>query len=284
MKNPAERSTRDPFEKDMLNYYEILDIQPDASASDVRQAYFRAKSAYGKDSNAVYSLFDAQESKSVLERIEEAYLVLSDVDRRKEYDKTHGFLRPGNEIQMTKKSTAKNIFSFSTGESVRPQIHQDPAQQAARAVFGAEAMGEERPTLSPPKIIRDSPTTPPAEDYRVKDPQSRLGIVRRMELTKPFQQDTGMEQQISAETEFHGEFLKKVREYRCITMDELSEFTKISKTYLNCLENEEYDSLPAPPYVRGFVSQVAKSLKLPHDKAAAGYMKRYYSVKGDKQP
>jgi hypothetical protein len=92
-----------------------------------------------------------------------------------------------------------------------------------------------------------------------------------------------MEQQIASETEFAGGFLKKVREYRAITMDELSEFTKISKSYLNCLENEEYDSLPASAYVRGFVLQVAKSLKLPHDKAAAGYMKRYYSVKGAPQ-
>ncbi|HRK01197.1 MAG TPA: helix-turn-helix transcriptional regulator, partial [Oligoflexia bacterium] len=56
-----------------------------------------------------------------------------------------------------------------------------------------------------------------------------------------------------------------------------SEFTKISKNYLQAVEDEDYDSLPAAVYTRGFVFQIAKSLKIPHDKASSGYMTRYSS-------
>jgi cytoskeletal protein RodZ len=101
-----------------------------------------------------------------------------------------------------------------------------------------------------------------------------------VDLVKKDPQDQEMVNLIASETEYRGPFLRKVREYYGITLDELCEFTKISKSYLNCLEAEEFDSLPAPAYVRGFVLQVAKAIKLPHEKAAAGYMKHYYSVVG----
>ena len=74
------------------NYYDILDVKPDATQSEIRQAYFRVKSAYSRDSAALYSLFDEQETQLVLERVEQAYLVLSNPEKRKEYDKVHGLL------------------------------------------------------------------------------------------------------------------------------------------------------------------------------------------------
>jgi cytoskeletal protein RodZ len=84
-----------------------------------------------------------------------------------------------------------------------------------------------------------------------------------------------MEAQIKHETEYRGNFLRKVREYKCISLDELSEFTKISRTYLNCIETEGFSGLPAPVYLRGFIMQISKALKLPHDKVADNYMAHY---------
>ena len=51
--------------------------------------------------------------------------------------------------------------------------------------------------------------------------------------------------------------------------------TKISRAYLTCLEEEEFESLPAAVFVRGFVVQAAKALKLPHEKVASNYMDHY---------
>src|SRR5262245_17675746 len=100
------------FNNDAQSYYEILDVKPDASQSEIRQAYFRVKSAYGKDSAALYSLFDEQETQLVLERVEEAYLVLSNVDKRREYDRLHGFLRM-DDTAIKSYKPSENIFSFA---------------------------------------------------------------------------------------------------------------------------------------------------------------------------
>ncbi len=104
------------FEKEKQNYYEVLDIPPDASATDIRQAYFRAKSAYGKDSNAIYSLFDNSDTKEMLARIEEAYIILSNSDRRKEYDRTHGFLKNDDLELQSKNKKSATPFSFGAGD------------------------------------------------------------------------------------------------------------------------------------------------------------------------
>ena len=47
---------------------------------------------------------------------------------------------------------------------------------------------------------------------------------------------------------------------------------KISKNYLNALEGDDVGRLPANVFVRGFVIQYAKALKLEHEKVANAYM------------
>lgn len=280
------------FETESQSYYEILDVKPDASQSEIRQAYLRTKAAYSKDSAALYSIFDEHETRRVLESIEQAYHVLSNAEKRKEYDRVHGFLKSDDRLPFTtKRPASSHSFSFSGNATTG-----DAAHDAARAVFGtgatdfggaregeSEAAGANRAPLhedySTPRTLASSASSgPPVEDYSARsigNSQNRLGIVRRIELTKPYEKDTVMETEILNETGFRGDFLRRVREYKKITVDEIAEFTKISKTYINCIESEEFESLPAPAYLRGFVAQIAKALKLPHEKAASAYMDNY---------
>lgn len=80
--------------------------------------------------------------------------------------------------------------------------------------------------------------------------------------------------EIGADTEFTGELLKRVREARGIEIDEIAQRTKITATHLRAIEAEQFGKLPAPVYVRGFVVELAKCLKLEPQRVAASYMKR----------
>jgi curved DNA-binding protein CbpA len=308
------------FETESQSYYDVLDVRPDASQAEIRQAYFRAKAAYGKDSAALYSLFDEQETRKVLDVIEQAFLVLSNPEKRKEYDKVHGFLKSSDELPSVKKTPGSgkgHTFSFGKGSVARQSSDAvDPAHAAAQAVFGSHetfgsasgtsesapssasasgasqissmtsSAGESAQTrhrhedYSTPRTLASTTSAgPPVEEYGpapgFSARENRLGIVRRTDLAKNYNRNEEMEQQITAEAVFRGDFFRKVREYKGISIDELSEFTKISRTYLNCIESEEFESLPAAAYLRGFVLQFAKALKLPHEKAANAYMAHY---------
>ena len=155
-----------------------------------------------------------------------------------------------------------------------------PAKAAASA--SKSSRDEAIDDYSTPRTLASAIAAgPPVQDYSSNgftSRENRLGIVRRTDLVKHYEKNPVLEEEISREVSFRGEFFRKVREYKCIAVDELSDFTKISKTYINCIESEEFESLPAPAYLRGFVAQIAKALKIPHDKAATSYMANYKSA------
>lgn len=78
----------------------------------------------------------------------------------------------------------------------------------------------------------------------------------------------------STQKDFDGFFLRQIREQMSVSIDELSDVTRIKPNYLVALENNDYESLPATVFVRGFVSQVAKVYGLDEKKICDGYMSR----------
>lgn len=82
-------------------------------------------------------------------------------------------------------------------------------------------------------------------------------------------------EEINAQTIFTGPLLKKVRESQDISLDDVSHRTKISAAYLRAIEDEHFDGLPAFVYLRGFVNEVAKYLKLDAMQVSRTYLKRY---------
>ena len=59
-----------------------------------------------------------------------------------------------------------------------------------------------------------------------------------------------------------GEFLRRERELRHISLDDVAERTKISRRYLEAIEEERYDHLPGETFVRGFIRSYAQSVGL----------------------
>jgi DnaJ-class molecular chaperone len=83
-----------------------------------------------------------------------------------------------------------------------------------------------------------------------------------------------MEKEIEQCTEFSGEFLQKVREYKNVDIKRMADLTKVSKTYIKYIEEENFAGLPATVYIRGFVYQYAKTLKLNPELVATSYLRK----------
>jgi flagellar biosynthesis protein FlhG len=80
---------------------------------------------------------------------------------------------------------------------------------------------------------------------------------------------------ITPDTEFGGALLRAVRESQGTSLQQISERTKVSLNYLRCIEEDEFDALPAAVYVRGFVTEVAKCLRLDPEQVSQSYLRRY---------
>jgi len=80
---------------------------------------------------------------------------------------------------------------------------------------------------------------------------------------------------IDPAAEVTGAFLKKVREIRGLELNDIAQRTKISERYLRALEDEQFADMPAAVYVRGYVTEYARALRLNPQRAAESYLARY---------
>ncbi len=70
-----------------------------------------------------------------------------------------------------------------------------------------------------------------------------------------------------------GPALRKAREHRAKTIDEVSRDTHIRAEYLTALEAESFDAISEDVYVRGFLRSYSQYLGLDPDKVLASYSK-----------
>lgn len=92
--------------------------------------------------------------------------------------------------------------------------------------------------------------------------------------------DEEFERRIKTCTEWDGEMLKKVREYKGVEMSRLADKTKIKSYYLNAIETMDAKNLPAAVFIRGYAIQVARFLGLDDRIVADSYMKAFRAKNG----
>ena len=68
-----------------------------------------------------------------------------------------------------------------------------------------------------------------------------------------------------------GEHLKREREMRGVTLEEISAATRIAPRFLAALESEQWELLPGGVFNRGFIRSVARYLGLDEDSLVAEY-------------
>jgi len=68
-----------------------------------------------------------------------------------------------------------------------------------------------------------------------------------------------------------GQYLKRHREERAMSVEEVSRATRIPVGNLERLENDHFDDLPGEVFVRGFLKAYARAIAIPVDDVLARY-------------
>jgi flagellar biosynthesis protein FlhG len=79
---------------------------------------------------------------------------------------------------------------------------------------------------------------------------------------------------IAPDTEFTGELLRKLRESRAIELIEISQRTKIAIGHLRAIEEERWEAMPAVVYLRGFLVEYARFLRLDVGQVTRTFLQR----------
>ncbi len=77
-----------------------------------------------------------------------------------------------------------------------------------------------------------------------------------------------------------GSWLRREREIREIPLHEIAEVTKISIRYLEALEQDRFDVLPAPVFAKGFLKEYARYVGLDPDDVINSYLTTQQAAQG----
>lgn len=227
-------------------YYDILEIELNANHHEVVAAYNRAKEAYAPDSQALYTMFTQEEARELRNLIEEAFRILGNQTKRKEYDQI--LLSRNNNVTELELPDFAPTAPISAISPSQKNITQNISNEKSASISIVPSHSNSSQTSIPSGFAK-----------------SRLSIYE----IKP-----EMEAELQNQEIFDGLFLRKIRLYKNINIDQLSKETRISRSYLMALETDDFGSLPAPVFLRGFVIQVARMLGLDENKVANSYMSR----------
>jgi cytoskeletal protein RodZ len=105
------------FKKSLKGYFEVLELDSDASLTEIKNAYFRLKKLYSTDSVALTPVADEFSKKrrlEVLEKIEEAYKKLNE-ELKDEHQKSASFIKSSLTSNNGTEGKEADSVSFSGG-------------------------------------------------------------------------------------------------------------------------------------------------------------------------
>lgn len=254
--------------KSESNYYELLEVAPTATAAEIRSAFQKAKLTYSNDNPALYGLLDSNEADDILKRVEEAYFVLRDNDRRAAYDQ---------HLDKSKTSAPQTQEALETipSANVIPEVpvtwsQDNPflAQNPAAPVTDSMADSITAP-LAGHVTFASTPAFAESEGSEEDSDDTSLSRTR----LSTYKRDEEFEERLAQQEVFDGTFLKQIREYKNIHLTQINHSTRVQKKHLEAIEENNYTALPSPVFVRGFIRQIAKILELDEKKVSDSYMK-----------
>jgi curved DNA-binding protein CbpA len=228
-----------------LGHYEILDLTENATRKEIVEAYQKAKSIYGKDSMAVYSLYSNEDSTDMLNLIEEAYQVLINPQRRELYNKEHN---------INSHRSVVNIFFDKPGEIKRAFVETPNFKRMPESDISDESPEINKEAFKAYVSISKQDMTTTLPDYKTNEE---------------------METRIKTENNFNGKFFAEVRAYKNMSLGYVSNKTKVPIYHIEAVEREDYSALPARVYTLGFIKTYARLLGFDQDKALKAYIERY---------
>ncbi|MBY0371975.1 helix-turn-helix domain-containing protein [bacterium] len=229
------------------NYYELLKVSPRATVAEIVTAYHAARNAFSPDSIAVYSLFSAEDAQTELKKLEEAYFTLSNIDRRREYDRR---LQQGT-VPSAPASAPATAPSAPLAPVVRlvptpaaPAAAPSPQPLPSTQPFPAPAFFPQPPYSVTPTAFPAAPSTPPMPPEGVT-----------------------------------GAWMAQARERQGMTIEDVAQLTKIPARTIAAIETENLSTLPARVYLQGFLRNLARQYHMDATATIQTYLARIDSLK-----
>jgi flagellar biosynthesis protein FlhG len=108
-----------------------------------------------------------------------------------------------------------------------------------------------------------------------RPPDHRDSIAGQVTATR----DSLPEVELGDDQVVDGAFLGRVRREHGVDLEDICNRAKISVAYLEAIEEERFEDLPAAVFTRGFVTEFARFLKIDAPRAARDFMAKFHAAR-----
>lgn len=284
-----------PFQEQ--TYYELLEISPQASMEEIHAAYHRAIELYSPESVAIYALENPTLAEELRAKLQEAMEILTDTDLRPEYDRSIGLLaRPApdshpdeDEDDEEEEEESADAGKAAFAEVMPPPEAVDSTYRELKVSYVAdkpaapapEAPAEAKADLRPPReaapVIASQNAIGEAEAAlaqvaaKVREREAPRPDASRPEGPKS-EAPKPRSAEIAQDVDFCGELIRRAREAKGLSIQQLAERTRISSRHIENIEADRYKELPATVYLRGMLTSVAREIGLDPLRVAKSYL------------
>lgn len=285
-------------------WYDVLDVARDVDAKGIIVAYERAIALIEGKRLGGYALLDPRAVAAARKEIEHALFVLTDEERRRAYDRSIDgddadgptkpttattpptttstpptstppgqalrFLAPVDDTDSERVAVRRGGIAFAT-----PKTDVDDVKALLNAAADEQARQRKAALVASSTVLPTAAMPGPWEPIRPEEPRASVGPqnARRIELhDTPTPTPTPPPGLFTLDGEVNGQTIRRLREARKMSLIELAELTKIRKPYLTAIEEQDVENLPSGVYLRGFLTQIARVLRVDKVKLAEGYL------------
>lgn len=290
----------------MAGFYERLGTGKGASDEQIRSGYHQALARLVKKLRTAHSQgADTAIIEAKRDELREAFEVLTDPARRRRYDlmlrlDQEGLPHDAEElwdrvegglVDPTAAAAVEVVRALTTldlgepftppeeerTEPVRatpapvPQLPPRPKavsllSQGEREERAFQATASLPEPASLPQVSMPTPSVVLVDPQPIEDPSGLLGE-RSLDS-------------VAENVGYDGRYLRSAREGRSMSLEQVSEETKIAVRYLEAIEANDVDRLPAAVFVRGYLREIASVLEIEEGALVEGYMALYAQQRG----
>lgn len=290
-------------------HYEVLEVEPSATAETIDAAWRKLRRLLGPGSIATYSLVDPGEQQALLLRLDEARAALVDPAQRRAYDRSLGIDVPEPESVPSVADAAPpvaevamqlvegvvieaghedddvlelelddedvlEVFEATPGPVFGLVLHSraSPGFRAESAVVQHAATDTAAIEGSEPGS--DLAAATDAAAIEVSEPGSALVAADDASVIDEAQPAEPQPPVVDGATRFSGGLLRELREASGLSLAEFSARTRIGVHHLTRVEEEAWSSLPERVFLRGILGNYARELRLDANQVVESYLAR----------
>lgn len=280
----------------MASFYDQLGVPHGANEQQVRDGYQRSLARLVRKLRDTRSRGgDTQVLEAERDTVREAFEVLTDPVRRRRYDlllqtDAQGLPRAPEDLWETVQEGLVDPTSAAAVEVVRELTELDVGGSFTDAAL-ERTEPEARPAPSaPPAVSMLSPQQRQERAQAAAEPVPDPVNLTAFELpppriTQPVEIEVAEEPVLqAADVARHvghdGRYIASARASRGMSVEQLSSATRIASRYIDAIEGNDFERLPAAVFVRGYLREIAQVLEIDEAALVEGYMALYAHARG----